>query len=661
MKKSLLLLPVLLGLAAGIKAAGQTIPVSTKFGDVSKAELSLETYAPDTSAAAVILYAKHEVLVGYDFQLTATRKETITKRYKVLKESGKECADFKILYLSKDNQEKIIGIKVTTYNLEGGKIVQSKISKKMIFDEKFSNSINQISFSAPDVRVGSVIEIQYILNSERFWDIGTIFMQQRYPVNFAELNIEYAEFFIFNKLARGFYNFKDTNTSSRMAVFSTGTYGNPMDYKIITDYYSGVDIPAIKAEPYNFYPDQSRLGVEYELREIFIPGGFSKDYSSTWETVDEQFISSGLIRECNGNNKLAAEVKAEFESAANEKEAIETVRKFVLDKVRWNDKVAFFPNVSKALKEGSGDQADICGTAACVLNSLGYKADPVLVKTRNRGVLADFHVSTDAFNALILRITTPSGAIYYTDIVRPETYLNVLPSTYLVARARVIDASGKGSWADISKISKSTIMRSYNLNVAEDGTVSGKATISANNEAAWSMKARYTSFKDKEEYIADVEKDNGIEISSFEFSGSDKWSNSASLSYDFELKADATGDRIYLQPFFDKPHSESDFQSTLRTSPVEFSFPYTLKASFNITWPEGYEIEQMPANMGYGFDLAKSKAIVQYARNGENSLSISYLFILGHTYISENDYMLLRKYWNELCSIYKGTLVLRKK
>ena len=61
------------------------------------------------------------------------------------------------------------------------------------------------------------------------------------------------------------------------------------------------------------------------------------------------------------------------------------------------------------------------------------------------------------------------------------------------------------------------------------------------------------------------------------------------------------------------------------------------------------------------FDLAKSKAIVQYARNGENSLSISYLFILGHTYVSEKDYMLLRKYWNELCSIYKGTLVLRKK
>ena len=659
--KKLFLLTAILVLANCISAMAQTIPVSPKLGVISEAELKMDSYAPDTSANAVILYSRHDVLVAFDFQLKATRKETVTTRYKVLKENGKQCADYKLLYLSKDNLERISGIKVTTYNLEGGKTVQSKLTKKQIYDEKFSDRYNQVSFSAPDVRVGSVVEVQFILTSERYWDVGTIFMQQKYPVNYAELSIEYAKFFIFNKLARGFYNFHENRTTTREAVISIGTYGEPMNYTIITDYFSGVDIPAIKAEPYNYYPDQSRLGVEYELRQIVVPGAITQDYNTTWEKVDEQFVKEGLIKECTGSIKLAAEAKAGFEAAANEKEAIEYVRKVVMDKIRWNESTSVFPDVNKALKEGSGDQADICGVAARVLNTLGYRTEPVLVKTRNRGVLADFHVSGDAFNSMILKITVPSGAVYYTDIVRPETYLNVLPATYLVNRARVIEMSGKGSWVDLTKLSKTTTMRTYSMTVSADGEVSGKARISANNEGAWSMKSLYTSYDDKEEYIARIEKENGVEVPACTFTGADTWSNSAQLEYDFEFRAEATNDRIYIQPFFDKPHQESDFQSTVRTSPVEFSYPRTMKISISVTWPEGYEIEQLPSNMGFASEIAKSKAVVQYAVNGENSLNISYMFLLGQTYISEKDYMLLRKYWNELCSIYKGTIVLHKK
>ncbi len=662
MKRIIKILVPLLAVACGVSAMGQTIPVSSKPGDISQAELTMETYAPDTSAAVVILYSKHEVLVAFDFQLQASRKETVTTRYKVLKESGKDCADYKLLYLSQNNLERISGIKVTTYNLEGGKVVQSKLSKKMIFDDKFSDRYNQVTFSAPDVRVGSVVEVQYILTSEGFWDIGTIYMQQHYPVNFAELNIEYAEFFRFNKLARGFYKFHDNRTTTRVAVMSVGAYGEPMDYTVITDYFSGIDLPALKVEPYNYYPNQSRLGVEYELREIYMQGGaIRKDFSSTWEKVDDQFFKEGLWKECTSSVKFVPEAKEAIASAADEKAAIDAVRSLVLDKVHWNEKVALFPNVSKALKDGAGDQADICGVAASVFNAVGYTAEPVLVKTRDRGVLADFHPSSDAFNALILKITGPSGTVYFTDIVRPETYLNVLPSTYLVPRARVLALNGAGSWADISKLTKCTRMRSYTMDVAADGTVKGKAQISANNQSAWSMKSSYNSYKDKEEYIANIEKDNGIEISSFTFTGADKWSNSARLEYDFELQADATGDRIYLKPFFDKPHNESDFQSTVRTSPVEFGYPYTMKAVINITWPEDYVIEQLPSNAGIASDIAGSRAFAKYTPTGENSLNVAFTFTLGNTYISEDRYMDLRKYWDELCNIYKGTIILRKK
>lgn len=56
-----------------------------KFGKPTQEEMTMTTYAPDTSAAAVVLYASREV----SYNLASTNFKTITKvkcRIKVLKD-----------------------------------------------------------------------------------------------------------------------------------------------------------------------------------------------------------------------------------------------------------------------------------------------------------------------------------------------------------------------------------------------------------------------------------------------------------------------------------------------------------------------------------------------------------------------------------------------
>ena len=90
-----------------------------KFGKISDEELNMKVYAPDTSAAAVILYDDGSSSVNYDvslnrFILTFER----FLRIKILKESGKEWGNHTIsLYSFNQTKEEIRGIDGVTFNM----------------------------------------------------------------------------------------------------------------------------------------------------------------------------------------------------------------------------------------------------------------------------------------------------------------------------------------------------------------------------------------------------------------------------------------------------------------------------------------------------------------------------------------------------------------
>ena len=108
------LFSVLLLVAGTTSLMSQSIKINYKPGSVSKEELEMDSYPLDTTASAVLLAKTYEVKVSFDQRLSLKRTETVYKRYKVLKDAGKDCADQSLLYLA-DNRfdESIYGIKVT--------------------------------------------------------------------------------------------------------------------------------------------------------------------------------------------------------------------------------------------------------------------------------------------------------------------------------------------------------------------------------------------------------------------------------------------------------------------------------------------------------------------------------------------------------------------
>ena len=138
---------ILMALAPGTLFA-QSIKIDKKYGNVSKAELEMTVYPLDTSAVALYLYKDVNYSVEIDpggFAFIKKERE----RVKILKEAGKEYGDYEEFYSTESTAgESISGIKVTTYNLENGSVVATKMSKDYVFREDYTDAVKRVAFSA---------------------------------------------------------------------------------------------------------------------------------------------------------------------------------------------------------------------------------------------------------------------------------------------------------------------------------------------------------------------------------------------------------------------------------------------------------------------------------------------------------------------------------
>ena len=120
-----------------------------KYGKVSLSELEMKNYAGDSTAPAVFLY-KYGVLNPAKIEFT------MQLRIKILRKEGYNWANYS---MPAPLFSQIRGI---TFNLEDGKIVESKLKSESIFKERLYGNYYQYNLSLPNVKEGSVIDIEFV-------------------------------------------------------------------------------------------------------------------------------------------------------------------------------------------------------------------------------------------------------------------------------------------------------------------------------------------------------------------------------------------------------------------------------------------------------------------------------------------------------------------
>ena len=170
------------------------LTVNKKFGKPTMEEMNMTEYAQDPDADAVILMQSCDVIYSMSSMYNMSISYNYRIRIKVLKDEGKKYGDFAISYYVDDegkNLEEFSDFSAASYNLnEKGKIEATKVTPKLIRDEKVGEHHMLRKFSVPMVQKGSVIEVSYRLFSTRFYNIYDYEMQKEIPIIYQKYFME---------------------------------------------------------------------------------------------------------------------------------------------------------------------------------------------------------------------------------------------------------------------------------------------------------------------------------------------------------------------------------------------------------------------------------------------------------------------------------------
>ncbi len=308
----------------------QKAPV--KFGDVSLEEVTMTSYPSDSSAKAAVLYdyGVSEIVFNssnYWFQLQFER----TTRIKILKREGYSFADFQIpLYHNSSGKEKLSSIKVTTYNIENGKIVETKMKSDGLFTEKYDQNTDIIKFTAPNVKEGSVIEVNYkvfsdFLNYFRDWEF-----QSTIPVAWSEYRAFIPEYFYYDKYTQGYVqlqvnetkeyprsfmiNTKDRTTNPSTNVTSTQFQSDKIEYREFQHRWAANDVPAFREEPYMTSTHDYISKINFELTSYKLPNKPVQNIMGTWQDLNKSFLESPYFGDVVSGSGFLKKLAEETES-----------------------------------------------------------------------------------------------------------------------------------------------------------------------------------------------------------------------------------------------------------------------------------------------------------------------------------------------------------
>lgn len=589
----------------------QAQEVNMKFGKPTKEELQMTTYEADPNAEAVVLCRLTDVV--YTIQTNGYLVDYNEKiRIKVLKPEGKRLAKVVIPYLknlSSDNvggskfslksipfhvsgtsaymesesgsfieeamgnysDESIEDLKATAFNLENGKMTKSTLKKGDVVKTKIDEQRHQIEFTVPDVKVGTVIEVEYCVHSELFWMLHDWFAQREIPVVYAKLDMDIPKYLIFNLEEHGIQRLTCTCTQGVMRYkLESDPLAAPMT--VNTNHYIcvGRNLMAMPKDDYVWCTNDHCAGLTAELKQYSLRGTMVLDYAKSWEQIDQMLLDDpDLGKQLNNHSPLAKELKeAKIEEIASEMQRASAVYQLVMSKVNWDGTYKLWPDkTEETLKKGSGSNADINMLLIQSLKEVGLGAAPVVLRTRDEGLLPHNFPSMTKLSSFVVAVIPSAGSTFYVDASSKNGYLNVLAEPLLVEKARLVEKGKKSQWVNLQKLSKSQKSTIIDAVLGADGKLTGKQTTRYEGLAAM----KYRQEKGLNEFAADVTEEKDIEIQG-------------------EVKDGEISFCPYAQP------TENPFKAETRKMPVEFGSLGTEKVVMNISLPEGKSFVGEPRN-----------------------------------------------------------------
>ena len=639
------------------------------FGKVTKDEIDMKIYSQDSTAKAVILLNKVTTYYKYENNTFIVYTDYYT-RIKILKQEGTEHANVTLLFYAGKNSssagDRISQIKANAYNSENGKIIKSEMDKKYIFEERVSPLWKQIKFSIPNAKAGTVIEYQYRQTSDFAHVIPDMHLQFDIPVKYGYYEVRIPEFFNFNASYKKNFQIdieekvirESLNINNKHDGSSTGISFQSRKMTFITN-----DMPALKEEPYSWCKDDYRALIGFELHGIQMPGEEYKPYTSTWEKIDEDLKKDedfGVLLALP--NPYQEELKAlNISQMGSKTERIETAFRLLKSKMAWDGKYALYTNeINKAIRKGTGSNAEMNFVLLSILGDLGVNAYPMLLSRRELGRLPMIFPTKSKLNTFIVCAETEDNSRIYLDGSMETADLNILPPTFMVENARALNVYGKSTWSNLTKIGKDMLFLHIKGTIDSNAVLHGEQTAKLQGQYASNYRRFIKEIGGSDKLKVKNEESNEITITDSKIDGVESPLKEITETISFEKKLSASNEYVYLNPMVFPLLQKNPFIQKERLLPVEMNYPYSIRLATVIEIPESYQIEELPKSGKFIFGKDDISCTYTIQSQG-NTINLSYIFTLKQIFFQKDVYTELRDFWATLINKNSEIVVLKKK
>lgn len=633
--------------------------INREFGAVTISDFKVEAPDYDTNAVAVILFDIGSARF-FDSDEGLDIRFTRNKRIRILKEAGLEYAEIKIpLYFSSyAKRETLYDIKVNSFSLSNGMIQKKSLGKESVYEEKISEHTILKKIAVPAVKVGTVIDIQYIMVSPYVVNLPDWEFQNEIPTLYSKYEVGITPFYEYTFLLQGadkFDEYKKSDEYWKKKSFDL------VEYHDLVHEFVMKDIPAFKDEAYITSREDYLIKLDFQLSKINYTSGGVRQFLKTWSSLNKEFLQNDDFGDFTKKSERVARKIIDEELSINglsQSEKFTSIVDYVKNRFSWDGKYRKFTDksVNKFLKESTGSSAELNLFLAGMLNAAGIKANPVLISTRDHGRIYLKYPYAHLFNDVIV-LANVDGRNVLTDATEPLLASDRIPSECINHYGLVIDKEGE-SWIDLSN--------SYNFTSATSKTLAIKID-TANNMINATVRERCDEYaaigkkkmfvEDEENYVRKLEKRGLENVSILEVKNDNRPGQPFIVKYSVDFPLGFIDDKILISPFLTLPMSENLLKQKERNFPVDMIYRKHWSYTSSIELPVGYEVVEMPE--AYLMDNSIAKIVI-VTENKNNVLFVRGVVELKKAVYPLEEYKRLRSYLNEIVRRLNDRVVIQK-
>lgn len=614
-------------------------------------DMQMTSYPLDSSASAVVLVDYGEAYITVN-TVSASLKFERHVRIKILKKEGLSWADAMVqLHFNGSAEEKVSGLKASSYNLENGKIVETKMSKEGVFKEKFNNYMNLQKFTVPGVKEGSIVEYSYTVLSDFIHYFPNWQFQYSIPVRHSEYWAMLPEFFFFEKYMQGYvpvtgYEVKDKTVGQ---------------FQVQAHHWTLKNVPAFKEEPYMTSETDYISRVNFALSHVKWPNQPVQEIMGSWMKLNENLLESESFgRAVTGNGFLKKQVEEITAGITEPLKKVTAIHDYVRKNIEWDGTKDYYADpLKKVFEKKKGTAADINLTLASMLEKAGIDVDMVLLSTRDHGFVRQQYPIAGQFNYVVC-LAFVDGKPIYLDATEKYLPVNVLPERCLNGEGLAISKKRHG-WVILQTKTKSRTAVSADLVLKEDGALQGKLNFTRDGYDALRMRKDYVS-KGEESYLKDVTKSRAWQIEKSEFKDVNDLTLTPKEIHELSIQEHATvaGDVIYINPFVIAQLEANPFKIEKREYPVDFGSAIEKVYMCKLTLPEGYAVDEMPQSKLMMLPGNAAKYAFNVTQNG-NSIVVTSSMQINKNLFTQEEYPNLREFYTQVVAKQAEQIVLKKK